>query len=135
MAFTGCRGTLEIDDEEVMGITNWSWTEEVSPVEVNDNTTGCVPGVAEDSPLAINIEFGVNLQEGADKGKMPVRAGARVTLKMHIDDTDANYWEVEALILTGGTTLTVSNELVTSPYTARGLERPVGHGTLEDGVS
>lgn len=135
-AFNGCLGTVYADSEEILGIKNWEFSEEAESEAYRDNTTGCnshynVSGVETTG------SFSVNLQTGATKGKLPLRARDRVTLQLHIDDTGDNYFEQECIITSVGP-YSVSPEdgsLVTCDFSFVVNGRMIGHGTLSDEIS
>lgn len=135
-AFSGCRGTLYLDDGEVLGISRWSFSETIKTEEYSDNTTNCETADIE-GPKTTTINFSVNLQDGAEKGKLPTRAGRRHAIELHIDDEDANFYSGNVLI-TELSDLEVNIDAgskVTVSYTAKAQGGLVGNGTVDDSVS
>lgn len=91
---SGKDGTLYLGTEEVTPVTNWRLekTSANKPYAAND-TGGAkkrVPGVR-DSAGSFEIK-------AADSANVPVDEGDAVTLKLHVDGSGANYYEVPAVI-------------------------------------
>ena len=91
---SGKDGTLHLGASEVTPVTDWRLekTSAARPYAAND-TGGArkrVPGVKDCSG-----SFEV---KATDTGNVPVEEGDAVTLKLHVDGSGANYYEVPALI-------------------------------------
>ena len=91
---SGKDGTLYLGAGEVTPVTNWKLekTSANKPYAAND-TGGArkrVPGV-KDCSGSFEIK-------ATDTGNVPVDEGDAVTLKLHVDGSSANYYEVPAVI-------------------------------------
>lgn len=131
-AYNGCKGTVIKQDNEVLGVSNWEFTETSEMQNYSDNTTNCaVIGIA--GPVETTGTISVNLQKGSP---LPFRARDIVEIQLHIDrDTEEDYFEGEVTITEVGMTVPISQELVTSEVSWQANARLVGHGSLADEVS
>ncbi|MBN2476899.1 MAG: hypothetical protein JXB62_19990 [Pirellulales bacterium] len=91
---SGKDGTLYVGAEEITPVANWRLAISGTLREYTANDTGGwkrrVAGAKD-----CRGSFTVNLTEA---GHRPVDGGDAVTLKLHVDGTGNNYYEVEALI-------------------------------------
>jgi hypothetical protein len=137
-AYNACEATVfDVTDgdpgDEVLGLSSVEWGEEAEVSEYTDNTTGCTKAALA-GPITRDGQLTVNLQDGAEKGKLPFRAGQTKTLQVHIDQTGNNYWELEVLITA---VQDYNHDLnsadpVQATFPFRINTPPVGHGTLAE---
>jgi len=91
---SGKDGTLYVSDAEVTPVSNWRLSITSNNPDYAANDTGGwkkrTAGVKDCSgSLEVKVE---------DSGNCPVEEGDAVTLKLHVDDTGSNYYEVPAII-------------------------------------
>ena len=91
---SGKNGTLYVGSNEVAPVSNWKLAVTASQRDYTANDTGGwkkrVAGAKDCSG-----SFEVKVTEG---GNCPVESGDAVTLKLHVDASGGNYYQVEALI-------------------------------------
>jgi len=91
---SGKDGTLYAGDAEVTPLSNWKLSITAdNPHYVANDTGGCKKRVA--GARDSSGSFAVKAEE---EGKCPVAEGDPVTLKLHVDATGNNYYEVPAII-------------------------------------
>ncbi|MEE9603281.1 MAG: hypothetical protein V3V75_08255 [Thermoguttaceae bacterium] len=91
---SGKNGTLYISSSEITPVSNWRLRITSDNPNYAANDTGGwkqrAAGVRDSSG-----SFDVKVDSG---GNCPVEEGDSITLKLHVDDTGNNYYEVPALI-------------------------------------
>ena len=109
---SGKKGTLYVGASEVTPVSNWKLTITGSHREYIANDTG---GWKKRAAGAKDCRgsFEVKVTEN---GNAPVEQGDPVTLKLHVDDTGSNYYQLEASVdrigvetdISGGETVALS---------------------------
>ena len=91
---SGKDGTLLLGDAEVAQVANWriEKTSAARAYTAND-TGGSRKRVAGAKDCAGRFEI-----KATDSAHVPVEEGDSVTLKLHVDDSGANYYEVPAVV-------------------------------------
>ena len=102
---SGKNGTLYVGADEVTPVSNWKLQIVSNHRDYVANDTG---GRTKRAAGAKDCRgsFRVKVTAG---GNSPVEEGDAVTLKLHVDDTGDNYYEVEALIDRLGTEADISH--------------------------
>ena len=106
---SGKDGTVLIDDVEVAQLTRWT----LRRTSRNKAYTANDTGGAWKRTTGSKDATGRFLVQVTDSGSAPVEEGDAVTLELHVDDTDENYYRVPAVIDSVGTEVDVDRgELV-----------------------
>ncbi len=91
---SGKNGTLYIGDDEVTPVSNWKLSiTGNNPHYVANDTGGWRKRAAGAKDCSGSFE--VKVQQG---GNCPVEQGDSITLKLHVDDTGDNYYQLPAII-------------------------------------
>jgi len=91
---SGKDGTLHIGESEVTPVTNWTLEKTSSNKDYAANdTAGSKKRVA-----GVKDCSGAFEMKATDSGNVPVDEGDLVTLELHVDDSEGNYYQVPAII-------------------------------------
>ncbi len=101
---SGKDGTLHLGDTEVTEISHWSLekTSRNRAYTAND-TGGSRKRLAGAKDCSGRFEI-----KATDSASVPVEEGDAVTLKLHVDDSGANYYDVPAIVDTIRTDVDIS---------------------------
>jgi len=124
---SGKDGTLYLNTNEVAPVANWRLKKTSSNKHYTANDTGgCRKRVAGARDCSGRFEI-----KATETGNTPVDEGETVTLKLHVDESNNNYYEVPAIIDTIRTDVDISEgKIVAYVVDFSGNGPVVAHGVL-----
>ena len=125
---SGKKGTLLVGDAEVARLTRWT----IEKISRNKAYTANDTGGAKKRVGGARDCAGRFQLKAAPTQKVPVEEGDAVTLRLHVDDSPDNYYEVPAVIDTIRTAVDVDKGNIIAYKIAFSGNGPIGaYGILE----